>query len=271
MAACLSWSSGGRSSCYRLRTRSPIPRPSCSSRTSAPPASSRASTTSCWIRASRPTTSTMSSTRPRRPTRIDCHGSRRTPRSPGRSTGAKLSSTRIPTSPMPNTTAARWPSVTTASCISQPESISCLSCRRISRVREARSTESTRTGPSQPTIPSTTGPGRTGTRYGQGACGTRSAPTTTLRPEDSSWATSAATWRRPRSRNWRSVHEAPTTAGRAARGRARRPARARSTPTLITAGMGRSPPGSCTTGHSSPPPIEGVSSSRTTPRTGSSA
>ena len=102
----------------------PIRRRSCSSRTSARPASSRASTTSRSTRTSRRITTTTSSTRSARRTAIGCRGSPPTRPTPAPSPAASSCCTRIRRTPTPSTTAARSSSATTASSTSRPASTS---------------------------------------------------------------------------------------------------------------------------------------------------
>ena len=111
----------------------------------------------------------------------------------------------------------------------------------------------------------------TSTRSGRAVCATRSARPTTRRPAVSSSATSAATYgelhRGAQPRRGR----APTTGGRAAKARARRPVRARSTPTTTTDATRRSPAASSIAAPSSRVSTRAATSSPTTARTGSVA
>ena len=95
------------------------------------------------------------------------------------------------------------------------------------------------------------------TRSGRSGCATRTAPTTTRRPAGCSSATSAATTTRPRRRRSTSARAAPTTAGRTRGHRARRRARARSTPTRTTAATRPSPAASSTTARQFPSGYQG--------------
>ena len=235
------------------------------------PACSRGSSTSRSIRSSRRITTTTSSTRwfaEPRPA-VAVHRQRDEHRD-----GRRQRARALPGSagrPTPSTTAARSFRQRRQAAASRPASTSSRATSQLLTTPAARSTGSTRTAPSRPTTRSTTALGRTSTRSGRSGCATRSARPTTPR--------SGRLYIGDVGGNDYATAEEEIDIGAAGanygwpntRVRARRRARARSTPIRTTVETPRSPGGSSTAGPSSRPRIRATTSSPTTRRTGSAA